>query len=87
MEENLIMEIWDLFNEYVSEKNKEIAANQYVDFLLGQGFEVDTLEGLMGYDPYMDAAIKIVVDDANDGLTDDEDEEHFDAYDDEDEDS
>jgi len=62
MEDSLIMEMWDLFIEYIPEKNRELAASQYVEFLLGQGFEIDTLEGFMGYDPHMDSAIKIVVD-------------------------
>ena len=33
MEEDLIIEVWDTFREYVSDKNKEVAANQYIDFL------------------------------------------------------
>ena len=28
MEEDLIIEIWDVFKEYISDKNKETAANQ-----------------------------------------------------------
>lgn len=84
MEDSLIMEIWDLFLEYVPEKNREMAANQYVDFLLGQGFENDVLEGLLGYDSHMDTAIRIVVDaevvededEDTDGYDDDEDEDY-----------
>jgi hypothetical protein len=36
MEEALIMEVWDTFREYIPDKNKELAAHQYVDFLLGK---------------------------------------------------
>ena len=81
MEESLIMEMWDLFIEYIPEKNRDMAADQYVDFLLGQGFENEVLEGLMGYDPHMDTAIKVVIDTETS-----EDEDDSDDYVDEDED-
>ena len=62
MEESLIMEVWDTFREYIPDKNKEMAANQYVDFLLGKDVDTSVLEGLMGYDPHLDDAIKAVID-------------------------
>ena len=77
MEENLIIEIWDTFREYISEKNKEMAANQYVDYLLGKDVEVSTLEGLVGFDTHLDAAIKAVVDEEKD-WEDEEDTEYYD---------
>ena len=61
MEEDLIIEVWDVFREYVSDKNKEVAANHYVDFLLGKDVELSTLEGLMGYDTHLDNAIELVI--------------------------
>jgi hypothetical protein len=61
MEESLIIEIWDTFKEYVPEKNRETAANHYVDFLVGKDVDVSVLEGLMGYDPHLDSAIDLVV--------------------------
>jgi hypothetical protein len=61
MEEDLIIELWDVFKEYISEKNREVAANQYVDFLLGKDVELEVLEGLTGYDPHLDDAIQLVV--------------------------
>lgn len=63
MEESQIIEIWDVFKEYISDKNKEVAANQYVDFLLGKDVELSVLEGLVGYDGHLDDAIKLVLDD------------------------
>jgi hypothetical protein len=81
MDESLIMEIWDTFREYIPEKNKDIAANQYVDFLLGKDIEVDVLEGFIGYDPHLDDAIRTVVDEAN-AMEDDEDDAEY--YEDED---
>jgi hypothetical protein len=62
MDESLIMEIWDTFREYIPEKNKEMAANQYVDWLLGKDLSTNTLEGYMGFDPHLDDAIKAVLD-------------------------
>lgn len=64
MDESLIIEIWDTFKEYIPEKNKDVAANQYVDFLLGKDIEVDTLEEFIGFDTHLDDAIQTVVDEA-----------------------
>lgn len=61
MEEGLIIEIWDTFKEYIPEKNKETAANQFVDFLVGKDVEADVLEGLKGFDPHLDDAIDLVL--------------------------
>ena len=62
MEDSLIMEMWDTFREYIPDKHKEMAANQYVNFLLSKDVETSVLEGLMGYDTHLDDAIKLVVD-------------------------
>ena len=77
MEEDLIIEVWDTFREYVSDKNKEVAANQYIDFLIGKDVELSVLEGLMGYDTHLDNAIQLVVDENKDE-EDDIDEEDYD---------
>lgn len=44
MEEDMIMEVWDTFKEYIPDKNKETAAHQYVDFLLGKDIEPGVLK-------------------------------------------
>lgn len=72
MDEHLIMTIWDMFREYIPEKNREMAANQYVDFLLGNDFDVEDLQSYVGYDPHLDEAIKAVT----------EEEESYDEEDD-----
>ena len=77
MDENLIITLWDVFREYIPEKNREMAANQYVDFLLGNDVEPDTLAGFMGYDPHLDDAIKVVVDEAKDN----DDSDDYEGYD------
>ena len=63
MDEALIMEIWDTFKEYISDKNKDMAAAQYVDYLLGKEIETSVLEALVGYDSHLDDAIKQVLSD------------------------
>jgi hypothetical protein len=71
MEEHLIMTVWDMFREYIPEKNREMAANQYVDFLLGNDVSVDTLNSYTGYDPHLDEAIKAVTEEESDEGEDD----------------
>ena len=56
MDDSLIMEIWDTFKEYIPEKNKDTAANHYVDYLLGKDVEPSVLETFVGYDSHLDDA-------------------------------
>ena len=72
MEEDLIIEVWDVFKEYVPEKNRETAAGHYVDFLLGKDVETSTLEGLIGYDSALDSAIELVLGETDDDTADDD---------------
>jgi hypothetical protein len=80
MEEDLIIEVWDVFKEYIPEKNKDTAANHFVDFLLGKDVEQSVLEGVVGYDSHLDDAIELVLDKDQDESFEDED----DYYEDED---
>ncbi len=82
MDENLIMTVWDIFREYIPEKNREMAANQYVDFLANE-FDIDVLEGFMGYDQHLDDAIKVLVEE-NKGWEDEAEEDDWDYNEDED---
>ena len=63
MEEQLIIDVWDTFKDYVPEKLRDTAASQYVDFLIGQDVDTETLEGLKGYDSHLDQAIELVIED------------------------
>jgi len=81
MEEDLIIEIWDVFKEYISDKNKDIAANHFVDFLLGRDVETSVLNALVGYDSALDEAISLVVDE---DAEEDIDENDWDSYEEED---
>lgn len=77
MDESLVMEVWDTFREYIPDKHKEMAANQYVDFLLGKDISAESLEGFMGYDPYLDDAIKTIVDEFKELDEDTEDDDYY----------
>ena len=82
MEENQIIGVWDTFKDYIPEKNRETAANHFVDFLVGQDVELSVLESVMGYDTHLDAAIELVVEEFKD--EDQLDEDDSDYYEDED---
>jgi len=80
MDETLIMEIWDTFKEYIPEKNKDMSATQYVDYLLGKDVDTSILEGLVGYDSHLDDAIKQAL--AEEGSIEDDTEEDYDEEED-----
>ena len=84
MEESLIIEVWDTFKDYIPEKSRDTAANQFVDFLLGKDVDTDTLNGIMGFDPHLDNAIELVLDDEKQDNDGDYDEDGYDYEDDED---
>ena len=81
MEEDLIIDIWDVFKEYISDKNKETAANHFVDLLIGKDVETSVLKSIMGYDPHLDDAITLATADEIDDNEIDEDD--WDSYEDE----
>lgn len=82
MDESLIIEVWDTFKEYIPEKNKENAANQFVDYLVGKDVEIATLESLKGFDSFLDEAIDLVLEEHKN--LDGEEDSLDDYYDDED---
>ena len=83
MEEDQIIGVWDTFKDYIPEKNRETAANHFVDFLVGLDVELSVLESVMGYDPHLDDAIQLIVDE-NADVDPDVDEDDIDYYEDED---
>ena len=83
MEEDQIIGVWDTFKDYIPEKNRETAANHFIDFLVGLDIELSVLEAVMGYDPHIDNAIQLVVDENSDEDPD-VDEDDIDYYEDED---
>ena len=82
MEEDQIIGVWDTFKDYVPEKNREAAATHFVEFIIGQDVELSVLESVMGFDPHLDSAIQLIVDEFNEENQIDEDD--LDYYEDED---
>ena len=78
MDESLIIETWDIFKEYISEKNRDTAASHYVDFLLGKDVELSVLEGLTGFDSSLDQAIELVIGENQEDEEIDEDDYDYD---------
>lgn len=76
MEEDLIIGVWDTFKDYVPEKNRETAATHFVDFLIGQDVELSVLESVMGFDPHLDSAIQLIVDEFNEENEIDEEDDY-----------
>ena len=81
MEEDLIIEIWDTFKEYVPEKNRDNAASHFVDFLIGRDVEMSVIESLLGFDTHLDNAIEVILEETNDIDGGDEDGD-WDRYED-----
>ena len=73
MEEDVIIEVWDVFKEYITDKNKDTAANHFVDYLVGKDVEISILEGLVGYDPHLDDAIELVLGEQEEDEIDEDD--------------
>lgn len=63
MEANMIADIWGVLSEKIAEKDKAAAAQEYVNTLLDYDVPETTLEGMMGIDTYLDAALEYVLED------------------------
>lgn len=75
MEEDLIIEIWDTFKEHLPEKNRDNAATQFIDFLIGRDVEMSVIEGLSGFDPHLDTAIETALEEIGDIDNNDDDDD------------
>jgi hypothetical protein len=86
MEEQLIIEIWDTFRDYIPEKGRDTAASQFLDFLVSKDVETETLESLLGFDPSLDTAIELVLKEFHSDTDEYNDDLDFDDIDEDDED-
>jgi len=84
MNEELIIEVWETFRDYIPEKTRQTAASQFVEFLQGHDVDDSVLESLKGYDPHLDEAIDLVLDSDDESEEDDENYEDWHEGDDED---
>lgn len=57
MNEEQILDIWNVLREYVDKKQLELAAEKYVDVLADYGTTDETFKEMIGNDRYLDAAI------------------------------
>lgn len=86
MDENVVIEIWDTFKEYIPGKNKSSAADNYINYVLGTGASYNDLNALIGYDAHLDDAINAIISEEaqtkqpQDDEYDDYDEDNFDPY-------
>jgi hypothetical protein len=62
MKEDLIADLWTLVIEHIPEKHRKDVAADYVNTLLDYGIKDSTLQGLIGVDSYLDAAIEYAID-------------------------
>ena len=70
MKDEFFADAWMLFKEYMDKKHIELAAEKYVDMLIGYGVDDQSLEDLLGTDKHLDAAIQYYLE-----MDDDIDEE------------
>lgn len=76
MKDDLIADIWNTFIEHIPEKAKKDIAYDFVNVLLDNGVKESVLEGLIGVDSHLDAAIEYAIDGSS------EEEEDLDFYED-----
>ena len=58
MSEDQLIDLWDIFSEYVPKTNKEQLAMQYVKWAQDNGVEEDILYALGAEDPYLGEAVE-----------------------------
>ena len=75
MEEEQIVDIWNVFKEYLDKKHIEMAAERYVDLLADLGTDDHTLTSALGSDSNLDNAINYYLDieDIDDDVHEEED--------------
>lgn len=78
MDESLIINVWETFKDYIPEKSREAAADQFVELLVGMEIDMDIFESLLGFDADLDKAIEVVLENREDDLEDDEDLDEWD---------
>ena len=62
MNESQIVEIWQLFKEYLDKKHVDIAAERFIDLLADYGVGDDTMTAAIGTDVVLDHAINYYLD-------------------------
>lgn len=58
MDDSLVIEIWELFKEYVDKKQIEIVAEKYIDLCADHGVCDQVFTDCLGTDHHLDDAIR-----------------------------
>jgi hypothetical protein len=61
-----VVEVWNVLKEYIDKKQIELAAEKFVDTLADFGFNDESLKDMLGNDRYLDGAILYYLDIDND---------------------
>ena len=77
MNEDLIADLWTTFSEHIPEKHRQDTAYEYINVLLDYGVKESVIEGLMGVDPILDAAVEYAMDDETIGDSDEDEYNDF----------
>lgn len=75
MNEEMIVDIWNGVKEYIDKKQIETAASRFVDVLIDNGVDDDTLNGLVGSCEFLDEAIEYYLEENEDELDDEDDDD------------
>jgi len=75
MSEDQLIDLWDIFSEYVPKTNKEQLAMQYVKWAQDNGVEEDILYALGAEDPYLGEAVEDLQGKKGDDVDDWDDDE------------
>ena len=62
MEEEQIVDIWNMFKEYLDKKHVEMAAERFVDLMADFGTADEAFVNSLGHDSALDAAINYYLD-------------------------
>ena len=57
MSEDQLIDLWDIFSEYVPKTNKEQLAMQYIKWCQDNGIDEDILYAVGAEDPYLGEAV------------------------------
>ena len=74
MEEEQIIDIWNMFKEYLDKKHLETASERFVDLMADFGTSDETFNNCLGNDYSLDHAINYYLDIDEKDVLDDEDD-------------
>ena len=72
MDEDQIVDVWNLFKNYLDKKQIDIVAEKFIDMLADYGVDDLTLKECLGTDKVLDGAIQYYLEDDSDVDYDDD---------------